>query len=86
MWKCIHCPSPLSRPNGAGRGLCWACYPNRAIRDRYARYARGAINESDEPTEEELNATIAEQLENLPSWWADDCRLPPPIFVLVRCT
>lgn len=34
---CRHCSRPTRR---AGRGLCWRCWRDRAIRDRYAVVAQ----------------------------------------------
>lgn len=69
---CRHCNARhINRP----LGLCWTCYYMPAVRQLYPSesiYTR----HYDEPTEEELDAIIAEQRESLPAWWdkADDQR------------
>lgn len=41
---------------------------------RRARAERAARYEDDEPTAEEVERVVAEQLKNLPPWWAHECR------------
>ena len=48
------------------RKLCGACWRNPVIRVRFPAAHQGKHNE---PTEEELEAMIAEQMKNLPAWW-----------------
>ncbi len=36
--QCRHCPRSVTCLN---RGLCWKCYGDRSIRDRYPTYRRG---------------------------------------------
>lgn len=75
---CRHCSKKkVNRP----RGLCWTCWHDPAVRFLYpvgsanpatARYVpktRGGLGREavdDEPTEEELDAMIAEQLPTMP--------------------
>lgn len=49
------------------RGLCNVCYADRAVRQMY-KSQRPAWSR-DEPTEEQLDALIAERMQNLPKWW-----------------
>jgi hypothetical protein len=72
---CRHCGAAKgSRP----RGLCSRCYFDRAIRPLYPVHegdpGRSPKNRYREPTAEEVEALIAEQLkpENLPAWWPAD--------------
>lgn len=69
---CRHCSYHTSL---LGRHLCWRCFRNRDIRKQYPkghRHRPTATEPEHEPTEEELEATIAEQSANLPEWWAID--------------
>ena len=59
--RCVHC---LSRPARAWRGLCKACYHHAATRSLYP-----AAGRRHEPTMEELEELIAQQMKNLPPWW-----------------
>lgn len=63
---CLHCKTRYAnRPHG----LCTSCYMNTAVRCRYPLRKTGRRFDY-EPTEEELNAIIAEQLQSpLPEWW-----------------
>lgn len=67
---CRHCERPDQRL--AGRELCQPCYRNKEVRARYALMTADEIAADDELTEEELDAMIAVQAANLPSWWDDD--------------
>jgi hypothetical protein len=59
---CQHCQRPkLIR----SRGLCYTCYDDHAIRVLYDFATKPAY----EPTQEEVDRIVAEQLECLPSWW-----------------
>lgn len=63
---CRHCGGgPVNRP----RGLCWTCYHKPGVRELYPSASKYAP--TGEPTREELDAMITEQLrpENLPPWW-----------------
>ena len=72
--SCRNCGKPkVNRP----RGLCWGCFYCLAIRERYAPL--GALGEAgakghrdEEPTTEDLDALIAEQMKRLPRWWWSD--------------
>jgi hypothetical protein len=68
---CCHCGR--RRPIEA-RGLCYACYETRAVRDLYEAYRRCGRSESGDCTEAELDALVAERSkpENLPDWWDRD--------------
>jgi hypothetical protein len=71
--RCLHCGGPTG-VNGR-RGLCRPCYNTPGVRKLYRRDKRcGGLGR--EPTEEELDAMIAEQMrpENLPSWWHNDAK------------
>lgn len=90
MYHCRHCRSPLSRPRGAGRGLCWTCYREPAVFVAYGTLPKGPDRESRrrlevEPTETELAAIIAEQMARLPDWWAGECDREPRVYVVVKC-
>lgn len=61
------------------RGLCMMCYSDHDIRDRYPSLKSISVGivvevEDHEPTEDELEQTIAEQLLNPPDWWDVDER------------
>lgn len=62
---CAHCRRTGRRL--VGRGLCSACYQRENVRDLY-----DPTNPHHEPTEEELEQMIREQMENLPDWWPRD--------------
>ncbi len=60
---CIHCKE---RSGCRPAHLCNTCYQNLSIREKYVkRILHGYV----EPTEEELDEMIREQMKNLPSWW-----------------
>ncbi len=64
---CRHCGEKLAnRP----RGLCRKCYfsPARDLYPATSKYANKGY-ERHEPTEEEVEATVAEQMKCLPAWW-----------------
>jgi hypothetical protein len=76
---CLHC-GPTHRKL-AQRGLCWACSRWPAIRRLYPPlYPKVRAScyrpPQPEPTEEQLEACIAEQRrpENLPAWWDSEER------------
>lgn len=52
-----------------GRGLCQRCHKNPEIREAHEPIRNCATGR--EPTDEELEAIIAEQMANLPDWWND---------------
>jgi len=76
---CLHCQKiKANRP----RGLCWKCYYDPVIQQQYpinSKYAELCLRE---PTEEELEHTIAEQLPTMPSASAEEMppRQPPQIL------
>lgn len=71
---CLHCHQTKDL---AGRGLCHSCYGKKGVRCEYPPLnGRGGGNYAHrtEPTEEELEAMIAEQMKNLPPWWEKERR------------
>lgn len=65
--KCRHCGrDKVNRP----RGLCWTCYYTPGVRAMFpvtSKYGEKAVRvDTDEPTEAELDAMIAEQLPTMP--------------------
>lgn len=64
--------------------MCWTCYRNPKVRSRYARDPRGPTDPDHEPTAEEVEATIREQMERLPDWWGAEC-YEKTVYVVVRC-
>ena len=85
--RCVHCKREVRRLQA--RNLCWPCYRNPTIRPFYGRIrpkTGGAVNPPDvEPSEDEVERTIREQMENLPDWWKDDC-VYVRVYTLVKCT
>ena len=71
MALCLFCGK---RQGGKGRGLCARCYATPAVLARFpdGRTLRRYEAASDEPTEEELERIIAEQMKRLPFWWPKD--------------
>lgn len=71
---CAHCKkSHAHRP----RGLCWTCYYQPGVKELYpvtSKYAPKSTKEYEPQTEAELDAMIAEQRKNLPSWWNEEGR------------
>jgi hypothetical protein len=70
--SCVHC----GKKNIClqGRGLCQPCHGKIDIRHQYLRSSnnRAQLNSPRvDPSEEELNALIAEQMRCLPPWWND---------------
>lgn len=63
--KCQHCDNPGTRP----RGLCVRCYNNPRIRQQYPSTSKFSRRMDHEPTAEEVERMVAEQMENLPDWW-----------------
>lgn len=70
LTDCLHCREPAGV--NVRRGLCRRCYTTAAIRRKYPRDESRAPGR--EPTEEELDAMIAEQRANLPPWWDAETR------------
>jgi hypothetical protein len=66
--KCLHCREREAAPHR--RGLCRRCYAHAEVRCLYQRESMARPNH--EPTEEELEVTIAEQRKRLPRWWSED--------------
>jgi hypothetical protein len=64
MMTCKHCHHP-NLPTRA-RGLCHRCHDVKEIRDQYPS---GNKSGQDEPTQEELDQMISEQMSCLPKWW-----------------
>lgn len=64
---CKHCG--INKAAQRKRGLCQRCYCNPLIRDVYpcGNACRGAF--ATEMTEEQVEALVAQQYANLPSWW-----------------
>lgn len=61
---CRHCSKfKANRP----RGLCWKCYYTPGVRDLFPSTSKFVGKK--EPTQAELDATIAEQMKCLPEWW-----------------
>jgi hypothetical protein len=76
MWHgpCRHCGArKIARP----RRLCCACYNDDAIRPLYpsqSKFAPKVAKGEREPTLAELEATIAQRMQNLPAWWAAETK------------
>lgn len=86
--KCLHCKR-LRWPQG--RNLCPTCHRVPAIRNLYPNLrGDGKVTPRRDPTEEELEACIAEQRKNLPDWWEHAEKMQaatergPKVFVIVR--
>ena len=58
---CVHCERISRRIR---RGLCERCYKDHTIRAAHAN-----LSCRREPTAEEVERCIAEQMQCLPSWW-----------------
>lgn len=75
---CRHCNQGRATRS---RKLCYGCFQNTDIRELYPRSKRGGVGgtngkpKNEEPTEEELEAIIAEQMKRLPKWWYRDAEL-----------
>jgi hypothetical protein len=85
---CLHCERERYIQ---GRGLCGTCHGKPEVRDRYAPSHHGRIGDWSEPTAEELDRMIAEQLTDLPAWWhaeerrkVAECRPPGPPKILLN--
>ena len=67
-YACVNCKIR----KGKIRNLCNKCYEDRDIRKLYPKktYTKG-VEKYEDPTQEELDKMIAEQMANLPSWWAE---------------
>ncbi len=68
---CRHCGRGCpKRP----RGLCHRCYKTPGVKDLHPPLNAGALGRYYEPTEEEVEATIATQMARLPRWWDEESR------------
>jgi hypothetical protein len=58
------------------RGLCRHCYTDPDVRNSCDVLTPGMFEgqHTTEPTEEELDQLIAEQMQNLPPWWREDAQ------------
>jgi hypothetical protein len=64
--QCQHCGEfRATRP----RGLCHHCHGNLRIRVKYANSYGRVEDVFTDPTQEELDAILAETMAALPSWW-----------------
>ncbi len=84
LHPCRHCGHAVVslRP----RGLCWTCFSSSTIRASYLPLAGGY--EDPEPTQEEVDAMVAEGMLCLPAWWNEDRPKPahwtPPLVRVGR--
>lgn len=75
--KCLHCESKNAKYGH--RGLCYPCYMTPGVKEKYPRgwgttnVPTGMTNAN--PTMDELDALVAEQMQCLPDWWERDQRL-----------
>jgi hypothetical protein len=68
--QCRHCNRrKVHRP----RGLCIVCYYTPEILALYPSTSKFAPGKP-EPTEAELDAMIATQMQCLPDWWGEESR------------
>lgn len=76
---CRHCQKRnVNRP----RGLCWSCYHDPAILPLYPPSSKYApLSWLPEPTEEELDAIIAEQMQCLPAWWERSGQIAEKVYM-----
>jgi hypothetical protein len=66
---CVHCQRPkLIR----SRGMCYTCYEDEEIRKLYPKGERIFY----EPTQEEVDQCVAEQMMCLPDWFYDSWETP----------
>lgn len=98
---CVHCGALLCARSPAPRRLCWPCHHEPGVRDRYPVLRTGPKRPGDapayapargrEPTEEDLEATIREQLADPPAWFLRECERRaaagrgPRVCRVVRC-
>lgn len=64
---CRHC---RKQAGSRGRGLCHHCWSNPDVREQYPPANPHSLRR--EPTMEELERTIAEQMQCLPAWWEEE--------------
>lgn len=76
--KCKHCLRVKASPGR--RGLCRHCAKRPELESLYPKLSNGGRQERHEPTAEEIDALIAEQLrpENRPWWWDRDTAAMAP--------
>ncbi len=82
---CRHCGKPLYVHS---RGMCKTCWCNKEIRANYPPLMK-IIQADDEPTHEEVEAMVAEQLPTMPKeqGWSSfgDVGEPPPRIRRIGC-
>ena len=61
---CVHCAKPSRALKRCL--LCVTCYGKREVRKMYVEFVERDLNE---PTWEQLEQIIAEQMQCLPDWW-----------------
>ena len=66
---CLHCG--LTR-RLKGRSLCPSCYQRPGVKEQYQLVKKSYRPKGYEPTEEELNVMIAEQLQRKPRWYVEE--------------
>lgn len=57
-----------------GRGLCNRCHRTPEIKAQYAKLREVGEYDGVEPTAEQVEQMVAEQMANLPDWWFDDAK------------
>ena len=67
--RCRHCRRPKVHKNG----LCSSCYRKPEVRHLYSRW-RGGKQGGEEPTAEEVERIVAEQMKCLPPWFNKEPR------------
>lgn len=65
---CRHCGKPVASRK---RGLCWRCSGTPEISDLYPAQPPGPHYE---PSAEEVERIVAEQMRRLPKWWNQESR------------
>lgn len=63
---CIHCKRDMDL---RAKGLCQTCWRHHGSLYPKSPWRRRERTEDNEPTQEELDAIIAEQMRCLPAWW-----------------
>jgi hypothetical protein len=71
---CVHCHK---NRRIIARGLCRSCFRRQDVRDLYPAQGKHSLPEDDDPSEEQLQATITEQGKCLPKWWNDEVAFGP---------
>lgn len=68
---CQHCGTEGGYP----RGLCYRCYSDKDIRSQYGSDSPAFVySQRGEPTAEEVERCVAEQMQCLPEWWDSESR------------